>query len=309
MSLWPPTIVETEIADWSVADLKRGDLLFCARPGDWVAIADSIAGEEWRHVGAVSRDADGDWAVLETFGNNFQQRKLVGFLECYDSFGVCRFDLASSLVDQATAWMHEQIASDTDHVYAWDDLFLAGIIAATHRHIDAGQRDQLRSALIAGAAAAKDRPEHQGVASLTCSAFVQIAYDTVGGPGTIRHERWRSAPLWPPLPASLDQLFDGPDQEFEAALRHTNLLELFAADELVERGAAGSRVKPSQVWEAVRTLRHAVEGWKQHDPDASGPIGSDGRWVTPGDLWHSPTVAARGYLPKQEALAQLALES
>lgn len=309
VTLWPATDQQEQTSNWSISDLQHGDLIFCARPGDWVAFLDSIAGEPWRHVGAISRDSDGEWGVLETVGNTFAHRKLNDFVSVYESFGVARLDVNHGYIDQATAWMHEKVASETPHVYAWDDLILAGVIAATHRHLDPSKRDKLRSALAAAASAAKERPEHQGVASLTCSAFIQIAYDTVGGDRTIEHERWRSATSWPPGLGSIDELFDGPRKDFEDATSHSNLLELFALGEVNERSAAGSQAKPGQVWEMMRMMLHAVAGWNGHVDDMTAAIGGDGRWVTPGDLWDSPTVSVRGYLQKQEALDQLGRES
>lgn len=156
MTVWPPVELETEILDWTIADIRHGDLIFCSRPGDWVAFADSVAGEQWRHVGSLSRDSSGDWAVLETFGDTFAHRKLADFLQTYDEFGVARLDVTSSCVERATAWMQNKVDSGTEHVYAWDDLIIAGLIAATHRHIQVSQREQLRSALAAAAAASKN---------------------------------------------------------------------------------------------------------------------------------------------------------
>ena len=293
------------MTEWTVDDLQHGDLIFCARPGDWVAFADSVADEPWRHVGALARDRDGDWSVLETYGDNFMRRKLVTFLEAYETFGVARLGLDAACIAAATAWMFEMVESETPHVYAWDDLILSGLFAACHRHLEADQRVQLRSALASAARAAKERPEHRAVASLTCSAFVQVSYDIAGSECRIYHERWRNS--WPPQTSTIDELFDGPAEQFNQATRNgRSLMEIFEQEENIERSAAGSQAKPGQIREMLKVLRAAVGGWTAPD-DASIVIGSDGRWITPGDLWRSPTVVRLGRLGRAEALVELGL--
>lgn len=310
MGLWPLVDDHADIEDWSVAELAHGDLIFCARPGDWVAFLDDIAFERWRHVGALTRERDGRWTVLETVGDTFAKRDLVTFIETYETFGVARLDAPEALVDAATRWMFEKVESGIEHVYAWDDLILSGVIAATQRRLPAHQRGRVRAALASAAVAAKQIPQHKGVASLTCSAFVQIAYETIGCP--IRHERWRAAPVWPPQVRTIDGLFDGSPEQFERALADASLLDLLAQyqtieHQSIERSAAGSRAEPGQVLEMLRVLTAAVIGaWSYHDQDLILSIGTDGRWVTPGDLWTSPTVVRRAVLKKAEALDALA---
>jgi len=293
MTEWPPSQRHFEPGRWTVDDLRDGDLVFCARAGGPLAWLGKAADEPWRHVGSLRTNQSGEQVVVETFGERFQHRRLQDFMTAYDSYGAARLDVSDACIRAANDWMSEQIIEG--HVYPWDDLLLAGVIAATERGIFRGRRDRVRRALAEAAASCKDRMEHEGTASLTCSAFVQVAYDQVGAGCSIVHDRWRRGSAWPVRVDSVDAFFADPSDEIEMACADATMLDLLALTEVTERHAAGSTMKPDQLGEFLRVIARAVAGYvvPGSPPDA---IGSDGRWVTPGDLWRSPSVVVRGML-------------
>jgi len=211
----------------------------------------------------------------------------------YDSYGAARLRMPQDCIRAANDWMTEQI--EREHVYPWDDLLLAGVIAATERGIFRHHRDRVRRAIAQAAASCKENMEHRGTASLTCSAFVQIAYDSVGAGCGIVHERWRSSASWPPQLESVDELFDDRSDEFGSQFAEATLLDLLALTESDYRHAAGSTIKPDQLGEFLKVILVSVGAFALPGA-APAEIGSDGRWVTPGDLWNSPSVAARMHL-------------
>ena len=131
VATWPPSAADTEVIDWTIDDLQIGDLIFCTKSSGPLAGLGRLAGEPWRHVGAVDVDPDGDLAVIEA-GQHFGWRKLDVFLDSYDGYGAARLDLGPRCIESAMAWMHDHVYPDGDnYVYAWDDLVLAGLISKT----------------------------------------------------------------------------------------------------------------------------------------------------------------------------------
>lgn len=293
MKQWPPSQASLVAASWTVNDLQEGDLIFCARKEGVLAVLSQVAGEPWRHVGSLLADGTGGFVVVEVAGDRFQHRPLGAFLSAYDTFGAARLDLAPDCLEAANEWMYRQMIER--HIYAWDDLVLAGTMALTQRGIFRGQRDRVRRALAAAAQSCKPQLERRGAASLTCSAFVQLAYDSIDGGCSIVHERWRSAHAWPPQLETLDAFFDDPSDDVEAMFEEASILDLFALTQATHRSGQGSKMAPDHVGELVRVLLYALGGYVSSGP-LPDTIGGDGRWVTPGDLWSSPSVRARAYL-------------
>ena len=303
MSDWPPSAATAlDVVEWRPHDLRVGDLIFCARSTGPLATLGRWSDEPWRHVGAVSRDHDGDLAVVENHGMRFGWRKLDEFFAAYETFGAARLTVGSSCIEAALTWMHDR-ADETgdDVVYAWDDLVLAGLLALTRRGAFVGKRREVRAAITAASAVAKTEHERRGKPSLTCSAFVQYAFEAAGGECVIDHERWRSAPLrgdwpaWPPRVESLDAFFDEMSDDEVLAFADHNLLELVdIAGETDRYINAHMRMSTDQLAEIVKVLVAAVTAYSA--PVLARGFAHDGRWITPGDLWRSPTVSARGLL-------------
>lgn len=289
MSSWL-TAQRSGTETWAPHDLQEGDLIFSQKSGDLLSALGSAADEPWRHVGSLTRNEIGELVVVEILDQDFALRTLDQFLTAYESYGAARLDLPPECVESANAWMRSRIGAP--HVYANDDLVLAGVMAATQRGIFLKQPERVRSALFAAAERCRARLPEADEESYTCSGFVQIAYaDSRGGCG-IMHPRWRSVISWPPRLGSIDELFD--DADLQRLFGDASLLELLAVSEQVERGGDVFPTRADQLGEAVRVLAAAIVGFAAiKDPTA---IGSDGRWVTPGDLWRSPTVLRRATL-------------
>ena len=295
MSNWPPRPTEVEVGTWTRADLQVGDLIFCARPNGPLAWLCEKADEPWRHVGSLTQGEDGELVVVENIGPVFCHRDLDTFLSSYDTYGAARLGLDPHCIAAANQWMTARVEGGEDVVYAWDDLILAGLIALTRRGIFVGQRNRVRAALQSAASAAKEQLERRGAASLTCSAFVQLAYNDAGGDCTIAHDRWRSeAAIWPPRLSSLDEFFEDANDSFVEGFGDMSVLDLVLTLERDDRWVKGSHIEPDQLLEIVKVLLAAIAGYALHEPPSA--ISDDGRWVTPGDLWRSPTVQARGDL-------------
>jgi len=202
---WPPRAEQVEERPWTPGELRFGDLIFCAKDGGLLTNLGRVSGEPWRHVGSITHDDAGELVVVENIGPRFVHRALDDFLQSYQSFGAARLDLPQDCVLAANDWMSARVEREGNNViYAWDDLILAGLIAVTKRGVFVGAKDRVRAAIEAAGAACKKHLEREGKASLTCSAFIQLAYDDSGGGCRIKHKRWRSATTdWPPRVASI----------------------------------------------------------------------------------------------------------
>ena len=293
-AVWPPSqqIVET---DWSLADLQPGDLVFSSKAdgADWIQWIFEVSNHQWRHVGAVF-DRNGELCIVEINGNAFHSRSIDEFIESYDRFGAARLDLSPRCIARATDWMVDKVGDD--HVYAWDDLLLAGILALTKPGVHRKNGPRVRAALDAALKAAKEGQTYGATDSYTCSGFIQMAYDLVGDECSIVHERWRSGESWPPRLESLDDLLredlDPAEQRrLDDLYGDASLIELYELGDVVDRGPG--MMEDGQLGETIRVLLHAIAGFAKPAPDR---LDSDGRWVTPADLWDSRSVSARGPL-------------
>ena len=297
MTAWPPE-TGAPTTTWSTEDLKVGDLIFCANDLDAnvLSFAYWAADEQWRHVGALV-DHDGGYGVIEAGPGGFGIRSLDAFLGAYDSFGAARLALPAWCIDQATELMTSKCGDD--HVYAWDDLLLAGVLALTRHGIFVDQRARVRAALQSAADVAKTHMARERQDSFTCSGFVQWAYDHTDTACSIAHRRWRSQTNWPPVLGSLDEFFADLSGGDDEAYADATVLDLLAMTEQTARTPTALTNRLSidrdQTAEFVRAIAAAVGGYTVgEEPD--GGIDIDGRWVTPADLWSSPTVEVRARL-------------
>lgn len=171
------------------------------------------------------------------------------------------------------------------------------MLALTTKGAFVDSRQQVRAALDAALAAAKRGQQSGAVDSFTCSGFIQAAFEEAAGDCTILHDRWRRSE-WPLRLESLDDLLrvdlDPVERErLDALYGDASLLELVELGAAVDRGGDVWLPKPSQLAETARVLFHAVNGFRGAPPDR---LVTDGRWVTPTDLWESRSVRMRGRL-------------
>lgn len=294
---WPPRQEPVETA-WSVEDLQPGDLVFATKaPGaDSIQWVFEFSKHPWRHVASVI-ERDGELHVVEIDRNEFIHRPLAAFFAAFDRFGAARLGLDPRCIASASDWMESKVG--VDHVYAWDDLMLAGVLALTAHGPRKGRGRRVRAALNAAVNAAKEGMTSGATESYTCSGFIQVAYEEVGGNCSIIHERWRRAESWPPRLDSLDDLLrddlePAEQQRLDDLYSDASLLELYELTHSVDRGLGDLPISDDQTSEWIRVLRHALAGFfAGPTPDR---LETDGRWVTPTDLWSSPSVTARGPL-------------
>jgi len=294
---WPPPEQrDIETGHWSRGDLRVGDLLFGQRSGGMLTWLCEAADEPWRHVGSLIEE-DGELMVVEILGDAFRLNTLDYFFDpkrSYVGWGAARMRVAPECVAAANDWMrsHVREGDRTEQVYAWDDLILAGVIAATHRGLLALDPQRLRAAIMAAGQRCKESLEFRGELSLTCSAFVQFAYENAGGRCVIEHPRWRSEPVsWPERSPLIDELFEMSEQEL-AGFDDVSLVDVLLESERIDRSTGTTRIQPGQVGELLRVFCAALGGYAFGDPPPRG-LGVDSRWVTPGDLWRSPSVLER----------------
>ncbi len=290
--MWPPR-AQAKIVDWTLDEIRPGDLVFSSKPqgADFIQRINDLSRHPWRHVAAVVDDG-GERHVVEIDKNTFGYRPLTDFVQAFDRCGVARLGLDPACIDRATEWMREKV--DCEHIYAWDDLLLAGLLALVTRGIFVTHRDQVRAALYGAYEAAKVGQESGAVDSFTCSGFIQSAYDEAGGRCAIVHEAWRHAPAWPPRIASLDELLGGTAGS-SLAFADASLLELYELSLTLDCDGEW-RPNKDQLGELVRVIAGAIGGWRSGD--APTRLAMDGRWITPSDLWTSASVSAKGYLSK-----------
>jgi len=294
---WPRRQIEMTTRDWEISDLRVGDLVFGQKDAGPLAWLCDHADEPWRHVGSLIEDG-GELKVIEVLGNAFRLRELSSFFDParYVQWGAARLRIHPNCIAEAHDWMRAHLHGEeaADQVYAWDDLILAGIIAASHRGIVASHPERVRAAISAAGQFCKDNLEYRGQISLTCSSFIQLAYEHAGGSCAIEHRRWRSGLGWPQHRPSVDELFEM-SAEQPGSFDNVSLLELHVAAQQVSRGTATTRAKPAHLGEAFKVFVAAVAGYALGQAPPGG-LGVDSRWVTPGDLWRSPSVSERAYI-------------
>ncbi len=287
--IWPPP-AELVTETWTPEDLRAGDLIFASKEAgaDIFERCNTIAAQPWRHVGALVGRDDG-FHVVEIIHNEFGLRDLATFMNAYDSFGAVRLGLDPANIAAATELMESRIGDN--HVYPLDDLILAGMLALTTRGIFARHPQQVRAALDNAGRRAKELQKVDGADAFTCSGFIQWAYDQVAPDHSIYHDRWRSATTWPPRLETLDELFA--DETTRDQYADMSLFELYELTQAVDRGALGPPSR-DEVGEIVHVLWAALTGYVFGEPPER--IVTDGRWVTPADLWKSPSVSMRATL-------------
>ncbi len=292
---------EIETGSWTVDDLREGDLVFGQKESGPLAWLCGHAREPWRHVGSLIDDG-GELKLVEVLGDAFRLRELSSFFDPgrYVRWGAVRLRVSPECVTRANEWMRAHLhgGDAAEHVYAWDDLILAGVISATQRGLLASHPERVRAAISAAGQFCKETLEYQGKISLTCSSFVQFAYENAGGECAIEHPRWRSGPAsWPERCPGIGELFELTDQELQefGAFDDVSLLELYLDSEGNDRGTATTKARPGQLLEAFKLFLAAVGGYALGEAPPDG-LGVDSRWVTPGDLWDSPSVYQRAWV-------------
>jgi len=299
---WPPEDADIETGQWTPDDLRVGDLVFGQKADGALARLCELADEPWLHVGSVVED-DGELKVIEIRGDEFLLSELSFFFSPrrYYRWGAARLKLHADCVESANDWMraHLQGGDRAKHVYAWDDLVLAGVISASQRGLFARFPTEVRSAIAVAGAYCKESLKYRTQTSLTCSGFVQIAYDVAGGECAIEHPRWRSEPVsWPDRSPNIDEVFEMTEAEL-VGYDDVSALDLYLDAEGIDRGAETTRPRLGHVGEGLKVLAAAVAGFAIGDPLPDG-LGVDSRWVTPGDLWRSPSVLERAYVTPPE---------
>lgn len=292
---WPSRNVEIETGSWTVDDLCEGDLVFGQKDSGPLAWLCGHADEPWRHVGSLIDDG-GELKLVEVLGDAFRLRELKSFFDHrrYAAWGAARLRVGPKCVAGANEWMraHLQGGDHAEQVYAWDDLILAGIISATQRGLLASHPERVRAAIWGAGQFCKYSLKYQGKVSLTCSSFVQFAYEHAGGECAIEHRRWRNeSGSWPDRSPQIDELFEMTASEL-ARFDDISLLDLFLDDQRASRGTATTQARPGQVGEALKVMLAAIGGYAVGEAPPDG-LGVDSRWVTPGDLWRSPSVYER----------------
>ena len=312
MAVWEPAAIEIDTQQWTLRDLREGDLVFGQRIGGPFAALCTAADEPWMHVGSLTRDQNGKLAVIELRLQNLYLTELETFFSAdrYHVFGAARLRLDDDCVARANDWMKAKLQGErtaTQDSYPWDDYLLAGVIAAGHRGLVAKHPDAVRAAIAAAAAYAKEVPDDiDEEMSLTCSAFMQVAYDLAGGDCVIEHPRWRSEPVsWPGRSPYIDELLEMTEEEL-SGYDETSLVDVYLEHEGVDRGASRSMTELKMVASSMRNdmskeewgtmfkvVLAAIAGLAFGTAPSAGELGADSRWVTPGDLWRSPTVLER----------------
>jgi len=292
---WPPEASELETGEWSVDDLRVGDLVFGQKEAGALARLCELAGEPWLHVGSVL-EHEGELKVVEIRGDEFLLSELSFFFSPrrYYRWGAARLGVHQDCSEAANEWMqvHLQGGERAQHVYAWDDLVLAGVISASHRGLFAKYPNEVRSAIATAGAYCKESLKYRSATSLTCSSFVQFAYESAGGECAIAHPRWRSEPnSWPDRSPYIDEVF-AMDEDELAGYDDVSVMDLYLDADRVDRGAETTRPRIGHVSEMVKVLAAAVGGFAVGEELPAG-LGVDSRWVTPGDLWRSPSVNER----------------
>lgn len=295
---WPITDTDIETGEWTVDDLQVGDLVFGQKHDGPLAWLCERADEPWRHVGSVIR-VDGELQVVEIRGDHFFLNPLSHFFAAgrYAEWGAARLRMSPACIGAANEWMLDHLGGTdkTEQVYAWDDLILAGIISASKRGLVAGNPERVKAAIAAAARSCKDSLEHRGRISLTCSSFVQLAYENAGGQCAIEQRVWRGEPAsWPLRSPHIDELFEMTEEEL-AGFDDVSVLDLYVEEERIDRGTSTTKARPQHLLEMMKVLSAAVCGYAVGDAPPEG-LAHDTRWVTPGDLWRSPSVYERAFV-------------
>lgn len=250
--------------DCSIDDIIDGDLVFCARPSALQSLCER-AGEPWRHVGVATTSA-GHVSIAEVSGARFGLRHLDDVI-LTNTVAVGRVNAYARPMAQSAALFSRSKCGD-EQVYAWDDVILAGFIAATRRFCLPHDQSALERAVEVATSALRERPEPDGIPTYTCSSFVVAAFAESGCP--------------------LDFDLHLP----RAEVVRPSLFELARGGHRPLRSGGGSRISIQQARFLVRAILYgAVAGIGAKMPS---DIHDDAyRWVTPGDLWRSNSLVER----------------
>lgn len=264
-------VLDPPVAGRVTADeVRPGDLLFTARPSFLQQLC-ARAGEQWRHVGIVAVDEDGA-VVTEVAGPRFSVRPLQAVLDTNELVAIARFG-APDQARAAAAAQRAKAMAGHDQVYAWDDVVLAGFIAATRRYVLATERAVLERAVSAAADAVhRDGPRDPWARSFTCSSFVLTALTEAGCP--LHYD------LYQP----------------RSELVRPSLLELVRGRTHALRAGGGSRMSGRQLGSVVKALVTGVVAATGGDGPTPLLVDDTARWVTPGDLWRSSSLIHRHYI-------------
>ena len=257
------------VVGWlSPTDIEAGDLIFTARPSFLQELC-TRAGEPWRHVGIATPLEDG-LAIAEAAGPRFSVRPIDTVIASSDAVAIGR--VASARREAARAagsWCASW--SEHEQVYAWDDVILAGFIAATRRYCLPQDRAVLERAVGAATARVAERTMEAAAPSFTCSTFVVQGFRQAGHEILFDLHQPRAVATRPSL--------------FEMARRRRRPL----------RSAAGSCISTYQLHTLVGALVRAVVAGSGVGV-AGTPPRDLARWVTPGDLWRSSSLVERWFI-------------
>ena len=165
---WPQRTDEIETRQWTIEDLREGDLVFGQKAGGALVTLCRLAEEPWLHVGSVVADGD-ELKVVEIRGDRFLLTELSSFFGPgrYVEWGAARLRVQEPCWHGANEWMCSHLSGDNGEntgtqVYAWDDLILAGVMSATRRGLLAKYPDQVRSAIATAGSYCKESLEYRG---------------------------------------------------------------------------------------------------------------------------------------------------
>lgn len=281
--------------------LQPGDLVFGRKKSAMQWLLDQV-GDPWRHVAIVS-DVVGRVAYVGeiTGAHRVGARTVAAMLKFYDEVGVARLSPDhADCIDRALDWVVDRV--ETPQLYAWDDVLLTGLAMLTRK---LGRVDMDRLARTLEEVAAYHPPPRGP--SMTCSAFIYEAFRQAGDDcvldidlsnlGATPQGGTRSEPQ---IAAFLESAENVP-----TALDEFSLWELHHFDREIDffntRGHSKSRMSMAQAVKAAALMAKAVEQYSSDYPVSGKGSPSDGRWVTPGDLWRSSNVIERFYLSPENS--------
>ena len=272
----------------TASELEVGDLVFGTRPG-WFADFCRAAGVPWRHVGFVF-EAD-PLTVIELGPKSISTRTITEFVCGYDLSGYAQLKLSSDCKSLAVAAAKE--LENTEAVYAWDDVIMAGFISLSRKRHSRELLDNIEDLLQKVAETGVDLK--QAPNSYTCSSFVYSVFESAGincsvGVDFTVPVGTRNAPG-----VSIDSFLGLPITEQVELLESYALLELLDLSEAEDFRSVpiGDLPTVTQLHRAARLLAALGRHGGRVDPET---VHSRAPWVTPGDLWNSSAVLESGLL-------------
>ncbi len=252
-----------------IDEIRTGDIVFTARPS---LLQDLFtrAGEPWRHVGMVVVRS-GEPQIVEVAGPRFRMRPLAAALANLTAAAVARVPTTDTMAaERAAQWCCRY--ANSEQVYAWDDVILGGFIAVTRRFSlpeDKARLERMVSAAVASLDSERGPSCSADPPSLSCSAFVVVAFAEAG------------------YPIDFDLTMP------RGTERRPSLWELVRAGERPLRSAAGSRMTLMQGYNTVSALMHGLLAVDERRMREISPTSEYRRWASPGDIWRSPSIETR----------------